>query len=66
MYLSLLNQMRDYAARHGERGQGLVEYALILILVSVVVIVVLTSIGETVNNTFLCQIVDIFVNRTCD
>jgi pilus assembly protein Flp/PilA len=66
MYLSLLNQMRDYAALRGERGQGLVEYALILILVSVVVIVVLTSIGETVNNTFLCKIVDMFANRTCD
>ena len=66
MYLSLLNQMRDHADRHGWRGQGLVEYALILILVSVVVIVVLTSIGETINNTFLCQIVDMFDNRTCD
>lgn len=66
MYLFLLNQMRDHVARHEERGQGLVEYALILILVGVVAIVVLATIGETINNTFLCQIVDMFENRTCD
>ena len=66
MYLFLLNQMRDHAEQEGWRGQGLVEYALILILVAVFVIVVLTSIGETINNTFLCQIVGIFNNRTCE
>lgn len=35
-----------------ERGQGLVEYALILVLVSIVVIAILTAIGTGVNNVF--------------
>jgi pilus assembly protein Flp/PilA len=34
-----------------ERGQGLMEYGLILSLVSVIVILALTGIGETNNNT---------------
>ena len=33
-------------------GQGLVEYALILVLVSVVVLAVLTVLGPTVGNIF--------------
>ena len=32
------------------KGQGLVEYALILVLVAIVVIVVLTILGQKVNN----------------
>lgn len=35
-----------------EEGQGLVEYALILILVSVVVIVILMIFGPTIGNVF--------------
>ena len=35
-----------------EKGQGLVEYALILVLVSVVVIAVLTILGPTIGNIF--------------
>jgi len=35
-----------------ERGQGLVEYALILVLVAVVVIVVLALLGPAVGNIF--------------
>ena len=35
-----------------EEGQGLVEYALILVLVAVVVIVILTSLGPTIGNVF--------------
>jgi pilus assembly protein Flp/PilA len=35
-----------------EEGQGLVEYALILVLVAVVVIVVLVVLGPTVGNLF--------------
>ena len=35
-----------------EEGQGLVEYALILLLISVVVIVLLTLLGTQVNNVF--------------
>jgi pilus assembly protein Flp/PilA len=35
-----------------EKGQGLVEYALILVLVSVVVIAVLTLLGPAIGNVF--------------
>ena len=35
-----------------ERGQGMVEYALILVLIAVVVIVVLTTVGKKVENVF--------------
>ncbi len=35
-----------------EEGQGLVEYALILVLVAVVVIVILTLLGPAIGNIF--------------
>jgi pilus assembly protein Flp/PilA len=35
-----------------EDGQGMVEYALILVLISIVVIVILTTLGHNVNNVF--------------
>jgi pilus assembly protein Flp/PilA len=35
-----------------ERGQGLVEYAIILVLVALVVIVVVRLIGPKIGNTF--------------
>ncbi|MBX3080867.1 MAG: pilus assembly protein [Anaerolineae bacterium] len=35
-----------------EEGQGLVEYALILVLVAVVVIVILALLGPTIGNIF--------------
>jgi pilus assembly protein Flp/PilA len=35
-----------------ERGQGLVEYALILVLVAVVVIAVLLILGPIIGNVF--------------
>jgi len=35
-----------------EEGQGLVEYALILVLVAVVVIAVLTQLGPAIGNVF--------------
>jgi pilus assembly protein Flp/PilA len=35
-----------------ERGQGLVEYALILVLVAVVVIAVLAVLGPIIGNVF--------------
>jgi len=37
---------------HNEEGQGLVEYALILVLVAVVVIVALTVLGPTIGQIF--------------
>jgi pilus assembly protein Flp/PilA len=35
-----------------ERGQGLVEYALILVLVAIVVIVILALLGPAVGQIF--------------
>jgi pilus assembly protein Flp/PilA len=35
-----------------EEGQGLVEYALILVLIAIVVILMLTGLGQNVNDTF--------------
>jgi pilus assembly protein Flp/PilA len=35
-----------------EEGQGLVEYALILVLVAIVVIVILTLLGTQVSTVF--------------
>ncbi len=35
-----------------ENGQGLVEYALILVLVAVVVIVILALLGPAIGNIF--------------
>ena len=35
-----------------EQGQGMVEYALILVLIAIVVIVILTVVGHQVNNVF--------------
>lgn len=36
----------------GERGQGMVEYAFILVFVALVVIVAVTLLGHQVNNAF--------------
>ena len=35
-----------------EEGQGLVEYALILVLVAIAVLVILALVGPTVGNMF--------------
>jgi pilus assembly protein Flp/PilA len=38
--------------RGRDDGQGMVEYALILVLIAIVVIVVLQVVGKQVNNVF--------------
>lgn len=35
-----------------QRGQGMVEYALILVLIALVVIVILGTLGGTLQNVF--------------
>jgi len=40
------------AGRGAEPGQGLVEYALILVLIGVVVIGILTALGERIEGVF--------------
>ena len=47
--LEFLKKARQKAP---EEGQGLVEYALILVLVAVVVIAILTLLGPAIGNVF--------------
>ena len=39
-----------------ERGQGLVEYAMILVMMAIVVLVILTYLGSTVFNNYYSKI----------
>jgi len=48
--LSVSLALRRFLVRRD--GQGLVEYALILVLVAVVVIVVLSTLGTRIQNAF--------------
>ena len=47
-----MNRFLQLFAGDGEEGQGLVEYALILVLVAVVVIAILTLLGPAIGNVF--------------
>ncbi len=47
-----LARIHDMLERSQESGQGMVEYALILVLIAVIVIVILTTVGHRVNNVF--------------
>jgi pilus assembly protein Flp/PilA len=40
------------AARRGQRGQGMVEYAFILLLVAIVVLISVTVLGKTTSNLY--------------
>ncbi|OFX11812.1 MAG: pilus assembly protein [Anaerolinea sp. RIFOXYB12_FULL_60_12] len=44
--------MSDVKVRLTQKGQGLVEYALILVLVAIVVFAVLMLLGPVIGNTF--------------
>ena len=44
--------MNTYVNSRNEGGQGLVEYALILVMVAIVVIVVLALLGPAIGNIF--------------
>lgn len=46
----MLNKIKNLVSN--EEGQGMVEYGLILALVAVVVIVVLTTMGDKIKNVF--------------
>jgi pilus assembly protein Flp/PilA len=47
-----VNKMRAKIEQLKKKGQGLVEYALILVLIAIVVILILTFLGQQVNSTF--------------
>ena len=55
--MHLVELIQRWAARlvDNERGQSMIEYALILVLIAVVVIVVLILLGNQVANVF-CNI----------
>ncbi len=50
--LSELQLKKMAAAARRQLGQGMVEYALILVLVSIVVIVILLTMGQQIQNVF--------------
>jgi pilus assembly protein Flp/PilA len=55
MYLSLRETARrplDRGLSRREEGQGMAEYALILVLIAVVVVLILTTVGKQVNKAF--------------
>jgi pilus assembly protein Flp/PilA len=56
---SISKEVRHMLFLPREEGQGLVEYALILVLVAVVVIAVLALLGPAIGNVF-SQIMDYF------
>lgn len=47
-----LRELMASKTRKDEEGQGMVEYALILVLIAIVVIVILQVVGHQVNNVF--------------
>ena len=47
---NLIWKLRGLSVR--QEGQGMVEYALILVLVSIVVIVILLTMGKQIENVF--------------
>ena len=47
-----LTRLKEMLDGSDERGQGMVEYALILVLIAIVVIVILSTVGHQVNNVF--------------
>jgi Flp pilus assembly pilin Flp len=52
MITSIADGLATRLGRHHQRGQAMVEYALILVLVVTVVIVILIVMGNTVKNMF--------------
>ena len=58
MLSQMILQARGWLEGHQE-GQGLVEYALIILLIAVVVIVVLVALGDQVKAVFQ-SIIDVF------
>ena len=48
----MLTQMLSMLPLRNKKGQGLVEYALILVLIAIVVITILTAIGGSLNGVF--------------
>jgi pilus assembly protein Flp/PilA len=51
----MISKVREFLGRmesRQEKGQGLIEYALIILLVSIVVIIVLGLLGDQIKSVF--------------
>lgn len=48
----LMQQILTYLQSSKQRGQGLVEYALVLVLISIVAITIMTTVGGNINTIF--------------
>jgi pilus assembly protein Flp/PilA len=48
----LMTRLVAYLQYYKQRGQGLVEYALVLVLISIVAIAIMTTVGTRINNIF--------------
>jgi len=52
MVTGIADRLVRWLSRNDQRGQAMVEYALIMVLVVIVVLVILIIMGNTVNNMF--------------
>lgn len=52
MSLLFLKVKNFFEGLKDEEGQGLIEYALIVLLIAIVVIAILTAVGGSVQNVF--------------
>jgi pilus assembly protein Flp/PilA len=52
MAMMLMMDWMRRLQRNREAGQGLVEYALIIVLISIVSILIMTTLGGTVTSVF--------------
>lgn len=50
--LLLIICLETFMNHHYHRGQGLVEYAMIMVLVAIIVIIILALFGSAVGNMF--------------
>jgi Flp pilus assembly pilin Flp len=50
--LTIVRYYLSQLARTAGKGQGLVEYALIIVLISIVAITIMTTLGTTITSIF--------------